>query len=126
MTVETTSYGQSAGNWTRGQGVALTTVEWTSDASGDATDEFDFDGQIYRVVTTPGAGGLAPTTLYDVTLLDEDGHDILGGAGANRSATVSEQLDLTSLAPLVHYGTLTLTVAAAGDANAGTVKIYWR
>ncbi len=40
--------------------------------------------------TNPGT--TAPTALYDVTLTDDGGYDLLGGAGANRSATVTERV----------------------------------
>lgn len=129
MAVTTTSYasGLGAGNYVRGAGVSLTTVTWTSDAAGAATQTITgFDGQIHRIVTDPAAGGSAPTDDYDITLVDSDGLDILGGAGANRDTANTEQLDISAVAPLVHYGDLVLTVAAAGDTKAGTVKIYWR
>ena len=36
-------------------------------------------------------GPVSPTGLYDVTVTDAGGYDLLGGAGVNRSATVTER-----------------------------------
>ena len=37
-------------------------------------------------------GPTAPTALYDITITDDGGFDMLGGAGADRSATVTERV----------------------------------
>ena len=47
------------------------------------------DGQLLSIITDPGTP--APTAAYDVSVLDADGFDRLGGAGADRSATVTER-----------------------------------
>lgn len=44
---------------------------------------------LFLMRTDPG--GTAPTAAYDITLTDAHG-DILGGMGANRSATVTESV----------------------------------
>ena len=51
-----------------------------------------FDGRILSITTNPG---VAPTALYDITLDNADGFDILGGAGANLSATATERNAVT-------------------------------
>jgi hypothetical protein len=126
MTVTTTVSDHGARTFPRPHVVGLTEVAWTADTNGDAAETITgFDGRVWRVVTVPGAGGLAPTDDYDVTIVDTDGLDILGGAGADRDTSNAEAMDLSSVAPLVHFGDLVVTVAAAGSENAGTVKVYW-
>lgn len=48
----------------------------------------NIDGYIYAVLTDPGA--TAPQALYDITLTDANGLDIMGGELLNRSATATE------------------------------------
>jgi hypothetical protein len=87
-----------------------------------------FSGVVIRVVTDPGTP--APTTLYDITLTDSNGIDVLGGAGANRSATVTEQCFPTVATvpwecPVA--GALTLTITGNSVVSAqGSVVIYIR
>ena len=108
------------------------TWAWTSAADGSAGGSggggrttVAFDGILQRLVTVPGAAGAAPTALYDLTITDEDGVDVLLGAGANRSASATEQVAASSLG-VVAGDRLTLTVAAAGDSKSGTVHLYIR
>ena len=98
---------------------------WTSAASGaaDATTVAAFDGRIVGLITIPGTP--APTTLYDVAVLDGDGHDVLLGAGADRSAAVTEYKTEANLAA-VAASKLTLAVTNAGDAKQGTVILFIR
>lgn len=53
----------------------------------------DFDGRILDIISNPGA--TAPTDNYDVALLDGDGFDLLGGAGADRDTAVTERAAVT-------------------------------
>jgi len=81
----------------KGGGEYEFTYTCTADASGatfftKATSE-PIDGYVYEVIVNPGgtdASGVTPTALYDITLTDSDGIDIMGGQLANRSATESE------------------------------------
>jgi hypothetical protein len=79
-------------------------------------------------VTDPGA--VAPTDNYGITLTDEDGCDILGGAGANRDTANSEQAMPAiggGYGPRpVGDGALTFDVLSniVNSAN-GTVKLYF-
>lgn len=100
--------------------------DWASDAAGDVSQQttLDYDGVILFVVTVPDSGGTAPTALYDVTLTDSDGVDVLGGLGANRSATATEYLNYSSGLGAVSKSQLTLTVANAGDTKGGLVYVY--
>ena len=69
-------------------------ITWTADdADGSVPStqsNSDIFGFIVRVVTNPGA--TTPTADYDITITDEDGVDVLGGEGADRSASASEQI----------------------------------
>jgi len=104
------------------------TVTWafTTDADGDVTEESaTVNGQINRVVTNPDDTD-TPTTNWDLTIVDEDGIDILGGNGANRDAAdsgASEQA-APSVAGLAVASTLTFTVENGGNAKKGAVTVY--
>lgn len=107
------------------------TWAWTSAADGSAggsggggQTSAAFDGVLERLVTVPD-GVAAPTDNYDITITDEDGVDVLVGAGANRSATVTQQVTTASLSA-VAGDRLTLNVTNAGNAKAGTVHLYLR
>lgn len=105
-------------------------IAWTSDASGNvnggaALSTKVYSGKIIAVQTVPSGGGTAPTTLYDLVLNDADGFDVLLGAGANRSATVTESVADASLGAVVE-STLELVVSNAGNAKQGTVYIFVR
>lgn len=100
---------------------------WVSDASGNCSGNdtsMIHLGEIEQVKFIPDSGGTAPTALYDVTLVDSNGVDFLGGAGANLSATVATQTPVT--VPLFYDGliTLDLVVANAGVSKGGTVVLW--
>lgn len=90
-----------------GQDVTIYTYTMTADSadgSYPATATDAINGWIIRVETNPGA--TAPTTLYDITLTDQDGLDVMGGVLANRSATATEHV----LAPQPYVrGAVTIT-----------------
>jgi hypothetical protein len=108
--------------------------DWTSSAGGAVSGipSTAISGVIERVVFVPGAGGVEPTDAYDVTLLDEDGFDVLVGLGGNLAQSSATQIvpllgDGTTTADKVAIdGQLTLTVANAGEAKQGRVKLYYR
>jgi hypothetical protein len=104
------------------------TFVWTSDASGVVSGTLTtgaYNGAIERLVTVPAAAAAAPADNYDVTLLDEDGVDVLMGAGADRDTANTEQVQRSSLG-VVANDRLELRIANAGDANSGTVHVYLR
>jgi hypothetical protein len=120
-----------------GSDVVKHTFAWTSDSGGSATvvSGFPVSGRIERVVFDPGSP--APTVDYDVTLVDENGVDVLAGQGTNvtLSATVSSAVcpgvplkdgTTTSVAPNVVDGILTLNVTNAGASKSGSVIVYVR
>lgn len=90
-----------------GQDVTIYTYTMTADAadgSYPATASYPINGWIIRVETNPGS--TAPTALWDLTLLDQDGLDVMGGVLANRSATATEHV----LAPQPYVrGAVTIT-----------------
>ena len=105
--------------------VKLVKFAWTSSAGGaaDATTSGVFDGEVILLATDPGA--TAPTTLYDVAVNDANSIDVLAGGGADRSATVNEYVQGSSLGA-VATSALTLAVTNAGNAKVGTAYVYIR
>ncbi len=104
--------------WTSGTGGSVGVV---SEALSAATMLRIKGKVLLHFQTNPGA--TAPTTLYDLTMLDADGIDVLGGAGGDRSATVSE-----GTVPLINQimdTALTFTIANAGDTKDGEAIFYF-
>lgn len=97
---------------------------WVSDGSGNVSGTYTpgVSGIISRVTFVPAGGADVPSNLYDVTLLDEWGVDLLAGAGANRSDVTTNVITPTFGTAAV-AGEVQLVVANAGAANAGTVII---
>ena len=96
------------------------TVDWTSDASGDADVLVYMEGAIVRVVTNPGA--TAPSANYDITLVDADGFDLASSNLLNRHTSTTEQWIPTAYP--FHTPSFTFTVANAGDSKIGTCTLY--
>jgi len=108
-----------------GNGLVKYTLDWLSDAGGDVSgNNVDvIPGYVVQVGFNPDGGGTAPTASYDVVLTDPDGIDLLGGAGANLSATATTVVAVVT--PL-HYdgGALDLVVSNAGNAKGGLVLLW--
>lgn len=82
-----------------------------------------YTGELIRLITDPDAAAAAPDDNYNITILDEDGYDVLIGGGLLRDTANTEQVLASSLGCC--YNTkLTLTIAAAGDANGGVAILY--
>ncbi|MGD9889705.1 MAG: hypothetical protein AB7R89_25720 [Dehalococcoidia bacterium] len=101
--------------------------EWTSGTDGEAgtasgETTVPYGGKVERLITDPD-GTDAPTDNYDIEILDEDGYDVLAGAGANRDTANTEQVLASSLG-IVAWSTLTLNVTNAGSAKSGVVYLY--
>jgi len=79
-----------------------------------------YTGEIVRLITKPTD---SPTDNYDVTIKDDDGYDVLMGAGVDRDTANTEQVLASSLGVCVD-SQLSLIVAAAGNAKSGTVILY--
>jgi hypothetical protein len=82
-----------------------------------------YTGELIRLITDPDAAGDAPTDNYNITILDEDGFDVLIGGGLLRDTANTEQVLASSLG-CCYNSKLTLTIADAGDANKGIVILY--
>ena len=106
---------------------------WTSDASGDCTGNLkSLSGEIVRVGFAPSTDS-APSSNYDIVLNDEEGFDVLNGAGANLSATVKAQYFPAMVDYLVGYaipvafdGILSLVVSNAGNVKKGKIILHIR
>jgi hypothetical protein len=113
--------------------VGVVTLSWTADAADGSVPNTDLavkiSGKLLALETTPGA--TAPTDLYDITLTDSDGHDVLEGVGANRSATTTEKAAVVFSGTSVHPPVSaedTLTFKLSGNSvnsATGTAKIYY-
>jgi hypothetical protein len=115
-------------------GVTKYTLLWLSTAGG-AVSANSFPvrvGELLQVKFVPDGGGTAPSDLYDVTLVDTDAVDVLAGAGANLSGTLSSikipSFGTTTLYRYFHDGSqnLDLVVANGGNAKGGTVYLWVR
>jgi hypothetical protein len=103
--------------------------DWTSLSDGTAElTTTQLEGEIIRFVINPGTP--APTASYDITLLDEDGLDLMTAKGVDVSATVTSQEVMTggdtAVVPIAVTGPCTFAVANAGAIKAGSVKFYLR
>ena len=82
-----------------------------------------YNGEVSLCATVPGAGGNAPTA-YTIQILDNNGLDLLVGAGTARSATTTQYL--TKPGGSVANSQLQLVIASAGANKQGTAYIYIR
>lgn len=100
--------------------------DWLSDdangtASGTTTNAYS--GILHRVVFFPDPAATQPTNQYDVVLNDADGYDVLAGAGADLSNTLTVH-KLQSVLGSVKADKLTLGVSNAGNVKGGVVTVY--
>jgi hypothetical protein len=116
-------------------GVRKVSLAWVSDASGDVNTNAESlgSGELLQVKFEPDGGGTQPTSLYDVTLADSEGEDVLAGEGANLSNTVGNYVvpligDGTTVDKRIFLdgGTLDLVVTNGGNAKGGRVDVYIR
>ena len=100
------------------------TFDWTSAADGSASDTttYEYTGRVVFFITDPD-GISAPTDNYDITITDEDGVDILAGAGANRDTANTEYVLESSLGAC-GYDKLTINITNAGDTKKGKAYLY--
>lgn len=100
-----------------------TVIASTTDGQNPTTYR-KYTGKCIRLITDPD-GTAVPSDNYDITIVDEDGYDVLMGAGANRDEANNEQVLESSLG-ICLYSTLSLRVAAAGSGGKGVVILYLR
>lgn len=114
------------------KGVQKIVWTWTAHTDGtvvastttgqNPTTSSKYTGKCIRLITDPGTSN-APTDNYDITILDEDGYDVLMGAGIDRDTSNTEQVLESSLG-ICLYSTLSLRIAAAGSGGKGVVILY--
>jgi hypothetical protein len=107
-------------------------IDWVADAA-DATIPATvmpvFEGRLLELTTNPGA--VAPTNLYDITLVDDQGIDRLQGVGLNRATATTESAIPVYSGSTIHPAisrsdVLTLTFANnAVNSAAGKVVILY-
>jgi hypothetical protein len=104
-------------------------IDWTSDASGDASCTVNVFGTIIGVLTNPTD---SPSDNWDQVLTLE-GFDLFNGGGADRDTTNSEYFvpvctgsDDTTMMPISASGAATWTLSNAGNAKSGKTIIYFR
>lgn len=113
---------------TRVNGHLMTTIELTcvADAADGSFPNTTITALrewfLYSIETVPG--GTAPTANYDVELQSSRATDLLGGNGADRSATAKE-LAYPATAPAMVDGTLT-QVISNNSVNSATITIVYQ
>jgi hypothetical protein len=115
--------------------MATLTVEWVgaSSASGGVTATLfphirDSLKGSYLVVVVTKPSATAVPTAYDLTLVDEYGIDALGGVGAGRSATLTQQVTPyvgALYGPRPVSGDIALTISSTGSGGSGTTILYF-
>ena len=106
-------------------GMAVVKMTWVSasDGTGTGTTTYAYTGKLTRAAFDPDGGGTQPSDLYDITITDSDGFDVLNGLGANLSNAANviktDNDGLTSCA-----SKLTLNLTNAGDTKGGVVVLH--
>lgn len=109
------------------KGFSIHDFTYVMDSGGTNTEQisYDINGYIIAVETDPGT--TAPTANYDMTITDEYGADVMGGALANRHTSTTEiaapSLGYASKVPVT--GNLTFNVTNQLVKNASVrILIY--
>ena len=99
--------------------------DWLSATGGAVSSAASgwYCGKIVKVSLASDAAPTAPTNLYDVTIEDADGLDVLSGNGANVTAAATVYINDPTKMLWVRSNVLTLKVANAGDENGGVVTM---
>lgn len=101
-------------------------LDWLSDASaGNGTFVLSgtFSGKINCIMIGSDSGGTAPTNLYDLTITNALGADILAGGGANIAVPGTKVLAGSTL-PALMDDTLTVNLSNAGNAKGGIIWMF--
>jgi hypothetical protein len=99
--------------------------DWLSATGGAVSSAASgwYCGKIVKVSLASDSGDTAPTNLYDVTIEDGDGLDVLSGGGANVTAAATVYINDPTKVLWVRSNVLTLKVANAGDEKGGVVTM---
>lgn len=107
---------------------AIRKIKWdwlcTDGGVVDSTTTNTYSGRVVRAVLASDAATTDPTDLYDVTVLDSDGYDVLHGSGANVTKAATVQVTDATKLMWVKDSKLQLKIANAGDAKGGIVILY--
>lgn len=108
-----------------GGGITKYSIAWVSDASGVVSVNAVAvrRGRLIQIKYIPDAGGTQPSDLYDLTLPDANGVDVLAGDGANLSNATSK-ITVPTAPILLEAGNLIPTNANAGNAKGGTLVLF--
>jgi len=106
-------------------GFSVVSLAWQSNASGTVTAPVVPmpDAFLQRATLATVAHGA--TTLYDVTLKDRDGYDVLLGVGANVSTETLQVTTLWSDKPVPTALPCALSITNAGASKTGTIRLYF-
>ena len=104
-------------SWVAGSGASVNSITTPQTT-------YAYNGLVQYLVTVGGAGSLAPSASYDITIKDQSSVDVLAGAGGSRAAAT--EVTVGSSMGCVANDKLTLTIANTGSSNAGTVYLYIR
>jgi len=107
--------------------VKLVKFAWTSNTGGAATTSTAniYDGSVLGLATVPD-GVAAPTDNYDVAINDDNGLDVLAGAGVNRDTANTEYITNQDNLNCVSGSKLNLSVSNAGSEKSGETYIWIR
>lgn len=117
---------------------SILTLAYVTDASGalsvatSATATASITGKmLYEVITTVTVSDVSPNNLYDVSINNTLGVDVMGGALIDRTSPGSQRaiplLATSTYAPAMVTGTLTLVISGNTRALAtGTIRLYFR
>ncbi len=110
--------------------IRLFQVSYVSSSAGGGlftcSTSKELTGWILEVETDPGA--TTPDDNYDITLLNANGRDVMGGALANRDQSTTEVTKPTvngSSREAIVDGLLVITVTAMGNAKTAEILIYY-
>ena len=110
--------------------VELTATADASDGSyPDTALATKISGKLFAMETNPGSTG--PTANYDITLVDQEGHDVLEGVGANRHTSNTEKVSIVYSGTAIHSevaksDTLTLNIDNNSVNSAvSVIRIYY-
>ena len=96
-------------------------VDWVSDSSTGnvVSDPIYMVGFLYEVETIPGANGdkttNTPTNLYDITITDPYGYDLMNNKLANRSGSVAQRQIAANPMWVDDYVTINISNAAVNS-----------
>jgi hypothetical protein len=95
-----------------------------ADGSASGFTPTTVTGEVMRFVAIPDGGGTQPTNLWDVTLTDDDGYDIITGQGANLSNAAPTTV-VDSMGAICN-DRVHVTAANMGDTKGATLYLYVR